>query len=138
GAFDLSRVPALLAPLGTIPLYAAYGPRDAVPTEADPAEAWSSAFSAAPAPFGSGAAPASIAPAGASAGSSAVHRYYAFDASQNGGVLRVIVLDNSAGALDDSAPGQTQWLGGQLADAQAKNLPVVVIAGQPLRGSPDG
>jgi hypothetical protein len=135
GAFDLSRIPTLLKPLGPMPLFAAYGPRDSVPSSADPTEPWATAFAAAPAPFGSGTAAAGITPAGSGGSAGVVHRYYAFDAEQNGGTLRVIVLDNSAGSLEDSAPGQTAWLNDRLADAKARGIPVVAVAGQPLRGS---
>jgi hypothetical protein len=61
-----------------------------------------------------------------------VHKYYAFDVTQNGGTLLAIVLDNSAGSLEASAPGQTAWLTSQLAQAQAAALPVVVFAAEPL------
>jgi hypothetical protein len=138
GAFDFERLPLLLAPLGGLPLFAAYGPLDAVPTEIDPAEPWADAFASAPPPFGAGPSAAAITPAGAGAAAGVVHRYYAFDATQNGGRLRVIVLDNSAGSLEASAPGQTQWLQDMLADARAQGIPVVVVAGQPLRATPDG
>ena len=46
---------ALLAPFGSLPLFAAYGTLDPVPSESDPAAAWSSVFANAPAPFGAGA-----------------------------------------------------------------------------------
>jgi len=132
GAVDLARLPELLAPLGGVPLYAAYGPRDAVPTSPDPAQPWADAFATAPAPFGPGPAPAGIAGAGAGDRVGNVHRYYAFDATQNGGTLRVIVLDNAAGSLEASAPGQTAWLDATLADANAAGIPVVVVASLPL------
>jgi hypothetical protein len=44
----------------------------------------------------------------------------------------VIVLDNSAGSLEASSPGQTAWLDARLAEAQASGVPVVVIAAEPL------
>jgi hypothetical protein len=135
GAIDLANLSTYLSPLGNVPLYAAYGPLDGVPTSADPATPWSDAFGGSPAPFGSGAAPAGITPVADGGTSGSVHRYYAFDASQNGAVLRVIVLDNSAGSLDASDPGQSAWLDTQLAAADAANLPIVVFTADPLDGS---
>jgi hypothetical protein len=135
GAFDFSHLDSLLAPLGSVPLYAAYGPLDAVPNQVDPTEPWASAFAGSPAPFGSGAAAPGTTAAGAGGSAGVVHRYYAFDATQNGGTLRVIVLDNSAGSLDASDPGQSLWLTNELADANSRGLHVIVAAGQPLRGS---
>src|SRR5262249_35101819 len=105
GAADFTQLPTLLQPLGSVPLYAAFGPLDSVPGLDDPTEPWSDAFAAAPAPFGPGAPPAGIKSAGAGGLNGSVHRFYAFDVSQSsgtlhvGGTLRVIVLDNSAGSL---------------------------------------
>src|SRR5262249_45615580 len=117
------------------PLFAAFGPLDAVPGELDPSEPWAEAFATAPAPFGSGPAPPGIVPIDSGFAVGGVHRYYAFDASQAGGTVRVIVLDNSAGSLQATSPGQTVWLGRQLAEARGQGLDVVVIASLPLRGS---
>jgi len=138
GAVDLARLPELLSPLGRLPLYAAYGPRDAVPTSSDPGQPWADAFGTAPAPFGAGALPAGISPAGAGEAIGNVHRYYAFDATQNGGKLRVVVLDNSADSLEASAPGQTAWLDARLGEAQAAGIPVVVVAAEPLNSAVPG
>jgi hypothetical protein len=135
GAIDLDNLSNYLAPLGQVPLYAAYGPLDGVPTSNDPATPWSDAFGASAAPFGSGSAPPGIAPVASGGESGPVHRYYAFDASRNGGVVRVIVLDNSAGSLDASDPGQSAWLDAQLAAARSANLPIVVFTARPLDGS---
>lgn len=132
GATDLANLRTVLSPLGKVPLYAAYGPRDGVPTSTDPAQPWADAFAQAPAPFGLGASPAGISPAGAGGTTGSVHRYYAFDATQNGGTLRIIVLDNSKGSLELSAPGQTSWFQDQLASAAKTQLPVVVVASRPL------
>jgi hypothetical protein len=137
-AVDLAHLPSLLAPLGKVPLYAAYGPIDGVPTFANPAQPWASTFANAPAPFGSGATPAGITPHGGGDTTGQVNKYYAFDASQNGGTLRVIVLDNSAGSLEASAPGQTAWLTAQLSSAQAAGTPVVAVAAEPLTQASDG
>jgi hypothetical protein len=134
GAYDLAHLGDRLAPLGGLPLYAAFGPRDAVPGRDDPTQPWADAFAHAPAPFGPGQPPDSISPVGAGSPTGAVHRYYAFDAAQNGGRLRVIVLDNSQGSLDQSASGQAAWLDDTLASARAASLPIVVVAARPLRG----
>lgn len=139
-ASDFGYLPSLLAPLGRVPLYAALGPLDSALGVDDPLQPWSDAFAEAPAPFGPGPAPDAITPLGSGSPAGSVNRFYAFDAAQNGGRLRVIVLDNSKGSLEDSAPGQTEWLQGVLADAAAGALPVVVVAAQALRvgGARDG
>jgi hypothetical protein len=133
GAQDFAQLPALLAPLN-VPLFAAYGPLDAVPTEADPAQPWSDAFAESPEPFGDGGSAPGITPVSAGAAQpGTVARYYSFDATQNGATLRVIVLDNSQGSLDGSDVGQTAWLDQQL--AAAAGMPTVVIAALPLYGT---
>jgi hypothetical protein len=132
GAADFARLPSLLQPLGGLPLYAAFGPLDPVPGLDDPTEPWADAFAGAPAPFGPGPSPTGITTAGAGGLDGGVHRYYAFDATQNEGTIRVIVLDNSAGSLDSTWPGQTNWLEAQLAAANAADLPVVVVTALPL------
>jgi hypothetical protein len=138
GAVDLARLAGLLSPLGSVPLFAAYGPRDGVPTGTNPAQPWADAFAQAPAPFGQGKVPPGITLVSFGGATGSVHRYYAFDATQNGGVLRVIVLDNSAGSLEDSVPGQTAWLDARLAEAQAAGIPVVVVVARPLRSTAIG
>jgi hypothetical protein len=152
GAIDFTRLPGLLAPLGDLPLYAAISQRDNVPGQANPAQPWADAFARARAPFGPVPAAGAITAVSAGAPVGAVHRYYAFDASQNGGRLRGIVLDDSCppvggtlgrpcvitpsgtdtGALD---PDQVAWLADRLADAKADGIPVVVFLGRPLGSS---
>jgi photosystem II stability/assembly factor-like uncharacterized protein len=132
GAADFAQLPSLLQLFGTVPLYAAFGPFDSVPGLQDPTEPWADAFAGSPAPFGPGPAPAGIKSAGAGGLDGGVHRYYAFDATQNGGTVRVIVLDNSAGSLDGTWPGQTAWLQQQLAGARAAALPIIVVTAIPL------
>ena len=56
-----------------------------------------------------------------------VHRYYAFDAAQNGGTLRVIVLDNSEGSLEESERASTHGSNSSCRQAQLAHLPVVVV-----------
>jgi hypothetical protein len=129
---DLERFPSLLAPLAGLPTYAAYGPLDIDPATPDPAQTWANDFANAPAPFGPGAVPPGVTPQGSGDATASVNKYYAFDVSQNGGALRVIVLDNSQGSLEASAPGQTGWLTNELTAAQAANIPVVVFAAEPL------
>jgi hypothetical protein len=131
-AADFAQLPSLFKPLGSLPLFAAFGPFDSVPGLEDPTEPWADAFSGAPAPFGPGPAPAGIKPTGTGGLDGGVHRYYAFDATQDGGTIRIIVLDNSAGSLDGTWPGQTKWLEAQLAAARGAQLPVVVVTSIPL------
>jgi hypothetical protein len=132
GAADLAGLHNYLSGLGGVPLYAAYGPLDGVPTSADAAQPWGAVFAQAPAAFGLGAAPAGITPVSSGGADSGVNHYYSFDVAQNGGRLRVIALDNSAGSLAQTAPGQTAWLDGQLAAAHAGGVPVVVVCALPL------
>ena len=103
-----------------------------MPTSADPAQPWGDAFAQSPAPFGLGAAPAGITPVSSGGADGSVNHYYSFDVAQNGGTLRVIVLDNSAGSLAGSARGQTAWLDAQLAAAHTAGVPVVVFCAEPL------
>lgn len=131
-ASDIASLPQLLAPLNGLPTYAVYGPLDAAQGASDPSEPWAQVFGGAPAPFGAGPLPAGITSEGDGDPSGSVNRYYAFDISQNGGTLRAIVLDNSQGSLEASAPGQTTWLTNELASAQAAGEPVVVFAAEPL------
>src|SRR5262249_56056077 len=88
-------------------------------------EPWASAFAGSPSPFGSGPAAPGIAAVSSGAPSGAVHRYYSFDATQNGGKVRVIVLDNSEGSLEASDAGQTQWLAAPLHDGGRHGRPAV-------------
>jgi hypothetical protein len=130
GAADFAALPGILSNLN-LPLFAAYGNLDAVPGYDPESQPWADAFSGAPAPFGGGGTVAGITPVSYGAATpGSVSRYYSFDAAQNGGTLRVIVLDNSAGSLDD---GQAQWLSDQL--AAAANKPTVVVAALPLYGN---
>jgi hypothetical protein len=138
GAVDLANLHNYLSPLGSLPLFAAYGPLDAVPTSADPAQPWGATFAQSPAPFGLGGVPAGITPVSWGGTSGSVRHYYSFEVAQNGGTLFVIVLDNSAGSLERSVPGQTAWLNDQLAAAQAAGLPVVVFAAEPLNSGMTG
>jgi hypothetical protein len=131
---DFSHLSEQLAPLSNLPTFAAAGAFDRVPKQPgnDELRPWAEAFSGAPPPFGSGPSAANIAPAGPTgAVENEVHRYYSFNASQNGGTVRVIVLDDSkAGAFDNA---QREWLERQLAGAGAEGLSVVVMAATPLR-----
>jgi photosystem II stability/assembly factor-like uncharacterized protein len=136
-AVDFAHLPELLGPLGSLPTFAALGPYDQ-PSETP----WSEAFAEAPPPFGSGPAAAGITPvsSGSQTPNGDVHRYYAFDAHQNGATLRVIVLDNAGGELEAGAAttGQRQWLEGQLTAAGEQGLRVVVITATPLQEAKDG
>lgn len=138
GSGHFAQLPALLEPLGQLPLFGVFGPRDAVRRQDQPSEQWADAFAPAPAPFGSGGPVSNIVPAGSGFRDGAVNRYYAFDANQNGATIRIIAIDNSAGSLEQTAAGQTDWLRERLAEARARSLPVIVTAGQPLSATRDG
>jgi hypothetical protein len=130
---DFTHLGEELAPLGGLATFAAAGPFDRVPRQPseDALRPWAEAFADAPAPFGTGQDAGSIAPVSGGATEHEVHRYYSFEASQNGGTVLVIVLDDSArGGLE---AGETAWLRGQLEANAALQLPVVVISGRPLR-----
>ncbi len=136
-AADFARLPELLAPLGGLPTFAAIGHADQ-PYETP----FSEAFAEAPEPFGTGAPATGITPVSSRSPTpnGDVHRYYAFDAHQNGATLRVIVLDDAEGQLEagEATTGQRQWLEEQLAAANAQGLSVVVVAATPLQGLEEG
>lgn len=135
GAVDFAHLPGLLTPLHGVPTFAALGPLDYVKDQPDETQPWAEAFADSPPPFGSGQQASAIAPvsSGAQTPTGLVHRYYSFDASQNGSTLRVIVLDNSRGSLEGTAAGQRAWLEQQLSAAQG--MPIVVITAEPLYGT---
>ncbi len=134
---DFAHLPELLAPLAGVPTFAALGPFDPVPGATNPTLPWAEAFAGAPPPFGSGPDAPGITPVSSPEETPATgeaHLYYAFDAAQNGGTLRVLVLDNAdpKGALEESTR-QRPWLERQLQNAEAENVPVVVVTAHPLR-----
>ncbi len=134
---DFAHLPALLAPLAGVPTFAALGPFDPVHSATNTTLPWAEAFAGAPAPFGSGPDAPGITPVsspGETPATGEAHLYYAFDAAQNGGTLRVLVLDNAdpKGALEESTR-QRPWLEGQLQKAEEENVPVVVVTAHPLR-----
>jgi hypothetical protein len=103
------------------------------------ASAFRSAFDAKPAPFGEAPAPSGIAPVGGGpAGVPGARTHYAFDSSGDGGTVRVIVVDNSAGSLAASDPYQVPaepqepWLRATLADAKARGIPTIVVGSRDL------
>jgi hypothetical protein len=135
---ELSDYASLLHGGGPLPVYAAISPTDLYGGS-------STAFSAA---LGA-SAPAGAAPAGSPSppqGTAA----YAFDSGGNGGTVRVIVLDDSHGAL---APGDTtepscpssweepsnqlQWLCSQLHYAAQAQVPAIVLGHQAPSAGPD-
>jgi hypothetical protein len=138
GAVDFAHLPELLSPLSGTPTFAALGKFDYVPGRADETQPWAEAFAEAPPPFGSGTGASAVTPVSSGAPSGEVHRYYAFDAHQNEGTVRVIVLDNALGSLEKSAEGQRAWLEQQLAGANGAGVPIVVIAARPLRRADSG
>ena len=157
GGADLAHLSELLSPLGALPVFAAIGPLDYVHGETHhEGQAWGEAFAESPPPFGSGTPAGAITPISSEAPTinGDAHRYYSFDAHQNGGTMRVIVLDNSQRSLAESASadgeppqGELAWLEGQLNQAQqeeqalGQHIPVVAVTALPLRtlaGTTDG
>jgi photosystem II stability/assembly factor-like uncharacterized protein len=134
---DFAHLPELLAPLASVPTFAALGPFDPVPGATNTTLPWAEAFAGAPLPFGSGPDAPGITPVSSpeeTPSTGEAHLYYAFDAAQNGGTLRVLVLDNAdpKGALEESTR-QRPWLERQLQNAEGENVPVVVVTAHPLR-----
>ena len=135
---DFSHLSEQLAPLGDLPTFAAAGAFDHVPGQPgnDALRPWAEAFAGAPPPFGAGPSAGAITPAApAGAAEDEVHRYYGFNVNEDGGSLRVIVLDDSTGVLDGAQRG---WLESQLYGAGAEGLPVVVVSATPLRNNTTG
>lgn len=102
--------------------------------------AFRTAFDAKPAPFGEGGSPQGVVPVaiGASAPPGEARTHYAFDSSGDGGAVRVIVIDNSAGSLAASDPYQVPaepqepWLRAVLDDARARGIPAIVMGSRDL------
>jgi photosystem II stability/assembly factor-like uncharacterized protein len=134
---DFAHLPELLAPLAGVPTFAALGPFDPVPGATNTTLPWAEAFAGAPPPFGSGPQAPGITPVSSpeeTPRTGEAHLYYAFDATQNEGTLRVLVLDNAdaKGFLQESQQ-QRPWLERQLQAAQTEGVPVVVVTAHPLR-----
>jgi len=134
---DFAHLPELLAPLGGLPTFAALGPFDYVAGTSNRTLPWAETFAGAPPPQGTGPPAAAITPLSSpteTPTSGETHLYYAFDATENEGRLRVLVLDNAnaKGTLEDASQ-QRPWLERQLASAQSEGIATVVIAARPLR-----
>jgi hypothetical protein len=101
---------------------------------------FTAAFEMFNAPFGRGPAPPGVDASGVpgAAPASGARTHYAFDSHGSGGVVRVIVIDNSSGSLAASDPHQNPpeqqapWLQAALADARAKQIPSIVIGSRDL------
>ncbi len=124
---ELTRYAQLIgSAAGRIPTYVAASATDA----GLDAPAFRTAFAGLPAPQGGGAS-GSIAPGTGEAGSGA-RTFFAMDTTGPEGTLRVVMINNAAGSLEASAPGQRDWLIGELADARARGIAVVVAGSRPL------
>jgi hypothetical protein len=116
----------------------------ATPAEGDTADggaAFGAAFASAPAPFGVGLAPDGVGTdgiPGALADPASARTHYAFDSRGPAGMVRVVVIDNSAGSLAASDPHQNPheqqlpWLISVLDDARAKGIPAIVVGSRDL------
>jgi hypothetical protein len=138
---DGARFAELLGSAPGLPVFPALGSGDA--SNGIGAAVFESSFAGFPAPLGGGAAPGGISTSGipgALAGEGA-RTHYAFDSSGPGGTARVVVIDNSLGALAASDPhqnpaeAQLPWLEAVLADARAKGIPAVVMGNRSLNTS---
>jgi len=133
-ALEGQRYAQLLGASNGVPVYPAM-------SAGDDADVFEGVFSAFPAPFGTGPAPSGISvgavppSTGQASGRAATH--YAFDTTGDGPV-RVIVIDNSSGSLDDAqshqnpAESQADWLKATLADAKQRGLPAIVVGSRDL------
>ena len=125
---EFERYAEVLGSGSGLPVYPAASQTDA----AAGITSFQAAFADFNAPFGTGAAPpgvdASTAPNPAQPASGA-RTYYAFDSAGSGGTVRVIVIDNSTGALDQAQSG---WLVSALDDAKARRIPSIVIGSRDL------
>ena len=138
GTADAARYAELLDGQPGLPVFPALGSNDA--DGGFGAGEFQSSFAAFPGPFGSGPVPAGISTAGipGTAPGPGARTHYAFDSAGSGGAVRVIVIDNSLGSLAASDPhqnpleAQLPWLASVLADARAKDIPVVVMGNRSL------
>jgi hypothetical protein len=126
---EFSRYAELLASGAGLPVYPAASGTDAAAGIASFQAAFRNFYS----PFGQGPQPPGVdsslipnTPAGDA------RTYYAFDTAGDGGTTRVIVIDNSAGSLEASAPGQTAWLTAVLNDAKTRGIPSIVVGSRDL------
>lgn len=99
------------------------------------------AFAGFPAPLGSGAMSNAATPVtlpGAEPAGEGALTHYAFDSHQGERLLRVVVIDNSAGSLASSDPHQNPpepqrpWLQAVLDDAKSRAIPIVVLGSRDL------
>ncbi|HSS40737.1 MAG TPA: hypothetical protein VLT58_18365, partial [Polyangia bacterium] len=127
-ARELPRYAQLLAssPLPTFAVVTA-DELDARPFARGTEASFTQAFSGFPRPFGVGAEDPGLSNAGRSeecTGSPGCQGgYYAIESAGSGGPVRVIVLDNSG----DVGPTQRSWLAGQLAQAEQRPEPAIVV-----------
>ncbi len=130
---EMERYATLLSG-GGLPVFAAVSAGDVAGGSA----AFRAAFAQHPAPLGAAAAPPGVTPVGG--GTAAARTHYAFDSDGPTGVVRVIVIDNSAGSLAESDPhqvpaepgGQAAWLRDVLADAKTRGIPAIVMGSRDL------
>jgi hypothetical protein len=139
---DGARYAELLGSSPGLPVFPALGSGDV--SNGSGAEAFESSLAAFPAPLGSGAAPAGVSTVGipgAAPIAGLARTHYAFDSGGAGGTVRVVVIDNSLGSLAASDPHQNPpeeqlpWLEAVLADARAKEIPVVAMGNRGLNTS---
>lgn len=142
GGADAARYAELLGSQPGLPVFPALGSDDAAGGFG--AAAFAEAFAGFPAPLGAGSPPTGIATAGipgAAPEPGRARTHYAFDSNGAGGTVRVVVIDNSLGSLAASDPQQNPpepqlpWLEAVLADARAKQIPVVAMGSRSLNAN---
>jgi hypothetical protein len=122
---EFERYAGLLASGPGLPVYPAASQTDA----AAGIGSFQAVFANFYAPFGSSPAPPGIDPlAGLNQGAPA-RTYYAFDSGGSGGTVRVVVIDNSRGSIDQT---QYAWLDTVLRDAAAHGIPSIVMGSRDL------
>jgi hypothetical protein len=124
-ANEFERYATLLAGGPGLPVYPAASQTDA----AAGISSFQAAFASFYAPFGDTAAPSGIDPLSALNQGTPARTYYAFDSAGDGGTVRVVVIDNSRGAVD---PTQYAWLDSVLRDAAAHGIPAIVMGSRDL------
>ncbi|WP_026912712.1 hypothetical protein [Patulibacter minatonensis] len=135
-AAEEQRYATLLAG-GSLPVFAATSPGDA---SGGSTATFGGAFSGFQAPLGTGGAATGTTPVaiGNAAAAGRARTHYAVDVTTPEGVVRLVVIDNSAGSLLQSDPAgnpaedQSSWLDAVLADAKAKGVAVVVSGSRSL------
>lgn len=122
---EFERYAGLLASGPGLPVYPAASHAD----EAAGLSSFQAVFANFYAPFGNTGAPAGIDPLPGLNQGTPARPYYAFDSAGDGGAVRVAVIDNAGGSIDQAQYG---WLDAVLRDAAAHGIPSIVMGSRDL------